>query len=144
MEKAVIVAISLILLIFLSMDRNHVTYLFIWTCIWTTTTQTAYRSVQPFLRSSRLCPTHIQTHRQTDHTTCDVDSNKKPHLHTRCVRCGPQQCELSSYYYWAMVRRITTYAISFIPDAEFIVTVLYLISFVFLAAGVLAIRLSYI
>ena len=29
MEKAVIVAISLILLNFLSMDRNHVTYLFI-------------------------------------------------------------------------------------------------------------------
>jgi len=28
MEKVVIVAISLILLMFLSMDRNHVTYLF--------------------------------------------------------------------------------------------------------------------
>ena len=30
MEKVVIVAISLILLIFLSMDRNHLTYLFTW------------------------------------------------------------------------------------------------------------------
>jgi len=33
MEKVVIVAISLILLIFLSMDRNHVTYLFTWTIL---------------------------------------------------------------------------------------------------------------
>jgi len=33
MEKVVIVAISLNLLIFLSMDRNHVTYLFTWTIL---------------------------------------------------------------------------------------------------------------
>jgi len=34
MEKVVIAAISLILLSFLSRDRNHVTYLFTWRCIW--------------------------------------------------------------------------------------------------------------
>jgi len=44
-------------------------------------TQTACRSLQPFMHSSPLCPTH--THRHTDHATCDTRSNSL-HLCTAC------------------------------------------------------------
>ena len=50
--------------------------------------QTASRSVQPFLHSSPVCPTHIDSYRHTDHATCNICSNIGRISCTACRRCG--------------------------------------------------------
>ena len=99
MEKVVIVAISLILLIFLSMDRNHVTYLFTWNILklfWVIAVENAFMSedgtTNYHIGLKRRHIVRIRPTYKTRNRICVTDVRKvrngKVHTAYNCLRNG--------------------------------------------------------